>query len=304
MKYTVNFTRKLSFIRQQGEPIMKRTDSNGETLSEEIYKKPGLPNGTRGYVPHRFHKNNKMAIDLSQEQLNKIVKEIGFYNKEGKLIVEAPINNPNAEFWRHPELKCFISNSGSTFDDEIPIEAFWLGCFRADRKFTMIGEEISPSLKSNVSYTITPIGHKITEENEQLDLSAKAMEFFIAMKEDSVKMTSILRAMGTDVKNADESSLRRAIIAKITTMKDGYSKNSGGETNIEMFIRLANEDTSSLNIEGIVSQAMSDKTIVKRGNNKYYYGDIVLGTSKKSVMEYMEKNKDIWEQIVESVNKD
>lgn len=299
MRYTVNFTKKLSFIRQNGDPSLKTKDKDGQIVSETKYNRPGLPRGARYYVPHRNLKTSKYVIDLEQDQLNKLVKEIGFYDEKGNPIVEAPLNNPNAPFWRHPELKLLLSNSGTPFDDEKPIDAFWLACMRADRQFMVVGEEISPTLKSNVFYTITPIGQKITEENQSTDILIEAMSRFEKMKDDVVKMTAVLRAMGVDVRNPDEATLRRSIVAKITTFKDSYSKFSNGETNIETFMRLADENSSSLNIEATVKQAIASKAIAKKGNNKYYYGDLLLGGSVKQVGEFLVKNQDIFNEVLE-----
>lgn len=299
MRYTVNFTRKSSFIRQNGDPSLKTQDKDGQIVSETRYNRPGLPRGARYYVPHRNLKTGKFLIDLEQNKLNALVKEIGFYDEKGNQIVEAPLNNPNAPFWKHSELKVWLSNSGTSFDDEKPIDAFWLACMRADRQFMVVGEEIAPTLKSNVFYTITPIGQKITEENQNTDILIEAMSRFEKMKDDVEKMTAVLRAMGVDVKNPDMATLRRSIVGKITTFKDSYSKFSNGETNIETFMRLSDENSSALNMEATVKQSISNKAITKKGNNKYYYGDLLLGSSVKQVTDFLSKNQDIFNEILE-----
>lgn len=288
MKYTVIYTKSNSFIKQNGDPRLV-TYKNGEPIADNRYVKPTVSRAVRSYYPAIDYQRGKFLIGLDQKELDQLVKEIGFYDDHGALITSAPLRNPEAPFWRHKNLKVQLSGSGTTFDDEIPLDRFWIECFKADYRFQFAGDEITPSLRSRVHYTVTKITDKVDEVSKSSDESFEAFKILTSLEDDHQKLVTILRAMGTDVRDPEPKLVRQALQKKITDHKDLYIFDTG-ERNIEAFIRLAKTPTQQMAVKAMITQAKTQGIIFKKKNN-YYYGDLPMGSSLAKVEAYL-NNKD------------
>lgn len=285
MIYTVNYTKANSFMK--APKLKNKKLDNGEEIENETrYMQPSMPRSFRVYSPPLSYKKKTYLIDCNQEELNNLVKEMGFYDDMGNHIVTAPMKNANAPFWRHPDLRLVISNGGTTLDDEVPLDKFWLLCFRADPRFKMLGEKLAPALDSKVEYTVAKISDKIGGADESLDETFKAMKLLTSNSDNLEKLTSILAAMGVDVKNPNENLVTKALTKKITTLKDVYVQGTS-ERNIEMFIRLAETPTKDLQIKGLITKARKRGMIRRNSSNIYIYGDFKMGTSLQKVEDFL-----------------
>ncbi len=286
------------------EPRIKNKNLEGDIVSDKKYSKQASPRASRNYVPRISFRTGKMLVDLDQKELDKLVLDIGFYSEEGNLITNAPMNNPDAPFWKHPDVKVRLMGSGTSFNDDEPLDKFWLNCFRADPKFKVSGQKLAPSVAATVDYTVTAIQDGVSASTEATDELYKAMKLLTLNEDNFDKLTSILRAMGTDTRKASPKLVKNALMRKITDQKDHYLSGTG-ERNIDAFIRLCGVTTQELKFQEMVTQSLTKGVIVKRKNNKYYYGDIELGTSKAKIENYLEdpENNEIMVEIREKLKK-
>lgn len=278
----------------------KKLEDGNEVISESTYMQPSMPKSFRVYTAPLSYKKNMYLIECSQEDLDKLVAEIGFYDDNGNMIVKAPKKNPNAPFWKHPDLKLVISNAGTTLDDENPLHKFWLLCFEADPRFRLMGEKLPPSIASRVQYTVSKVSDKLGGQSESNDEAYTAMKLLTANEDNYDKLVSILRAMGTDVRKPNPRLVRDALMRKITDFKDLYVQGTA-ERNIERFIRLAEASTEDLEIKSLVTKARKRGMITKNSRNEYTYGDFKLGTSLDKVEGFLGDgdNVDILNELLE-----
>ncbi len=300
MMYVVNYTRKPSFLK---DARLKQTNNEGEVVLDKRYVKNTLPGSLRVYVP-KIGRDNKMMVNLKQEELDTLVSEIGFYDSDNKVITTAPLRNPKGAFWLHPDLKITLSGSGTPLNDEIALDRFWLKCFEADPHFKASMEEIAPSKSSMVEYVVSKSSEESENAQKDHDETFEAMRLLTKHEDDPEKLISVLRAMGTVVKDVTNIKLvRNALLRKITEYKNQLSLANDGERNIDVFIRLMNSSTKELVIKDLISKALTSRIIVKNQHNQYVYGDIKIGTSKGAIEKFLEdeENKDILEEIREKV---
>ncbi len=294
--YTVNYIKPSSFLK---DARLKQQNSEGEIVTDTRYVKPSIPKATRGYVPHISYKTGKFLINLDQAELNGLVKEIGLYDNNDQLIETAPLGNPNAPFWKHPALRVNLDGSGSTFNEDNPMDKFWLKCFEKDPRFKFKGEGVAPSIAARVEYNVTKVTDQQLEDKEQTDETFKAMKLLVAIEDDYEKSVQILRAMGTDVRTPNPSLVKNALTRKITEYKDQYVMGTS-ERNIEMFIRMAGATSAQLAIQDIISTARRKHIIQKDSSNHFIYGEIRMGTSLKQLETFLNDTKNI--EILNEIN--
>lgn len=295
MIYTVNYTKKNSFMK---DPRLKSKNLEGDIINDSKYVKPTMPKAARVYVPTLLYKSNRFAIALEQKELNDLVEKIGFYSEDGALIKDAPLNNPNAPFWTHKDLKKMLYGSGTTLNDELPIDKFWLKCFEADPNFKVAGEQLPPSISSKIEFTVSKIQDDLNGIDEGNDDTYKAMKLLTSNEDNTEKLENVLRAMGVDVKKPNPKMVRDLLMRKITEQKDVYPMGSS-ERNIEMFIRLMESSNTELHISSVISKAISSGVLHKKKDRYYYYDDLKIATSKKDILLYLmdKKNIDILNEI-------
>lgn len=301
MIYTVNYTKANSFMRHKSEPRLIQKNAQGEVVNESRYVKPGISKAIKVYVPKVHYRKNTMQVALSQKELDKLVVDMELYDDQNRLIESAPLRNPSAPFWNHPEMKIMLETSGTTLDDSNPRDRFWLACFEADPHFRFAGEDMPPSVASRVQFTVTKGTEQFDEAAEKQDEVYEATKKLIKIENDYDKMVSILRAMGTDVrKGADPKTVRQSLQRKITDYKDAFVKGTS-ERNIEMFNRLVDGGTEEIHLKALINQARARDIIGKKSNGKYVYGDVELGSSVAKVEAFLKdsENNDILNEIIE-----
>lgn len=295
--YTVRYTKSSSFIKEARGLAVNRYDENGNLLSNKDYKLNFLPKVGRNFKVKT--RNGKKVVNLSQVELDKLVNEIGFYDDMGVKITEAPLRNPRAKFWKHPQLKVWLEASGTNFNDEIPIDLFWLKVFESDPEFRISTDSYNPALQGKQKYLVTKLGEDVTEKTKKVDEVLEAMQIMSKMSFD--KKVTILRAMGVDLRNPDQDAVDRALAVKITDMKDMLGPT--GERFIELFLRLSKENPKDLNIQSYIRQARSMRRITKK-NDGYFYGEIFLGRVLEDVSKFLsdEDNEDVLNRIIRDIN--
>lgn len=298
--HVVNYTKRSDFIKEIKGAKITRYDENGDPISDNDYRNPFLPKVGRNYKVRT--KNGKKLVNLSQEKLDELVKDMKLYDPiTNQAIEEAPMHNPAAPFWRHPKLNLWIDYSGISLDDENPLDYFWLKAMEADPRFRGFKDKINPAMSPIIDFTVSKLGSDITEQATRTDELYKAMKLLLNMDYDT--RIKVLRAMGTDVRKGDPDVVERSLTVKITEHKDQLT--STGERQIEKFIRLAEESPAKLNIEGYANLAWKQRILSKK-DSKYYYGDILVGRTLKDIQRFLEDedNSDITSEIVSKIQKD
>lgn len=305
MIYTVYYTKKNPFMNWKGSTSQLVTkNKDGDLVKESRNKKNNVPGSTFNYTPKRKYNTQKVQIDLTQKELNELVQKLQWYDKDNKLITEAPIHNGSAPFWLHSNCYRLIENDGMTLNDENPTDEFWLAVMRADKDFTFKGDKgIPPNVKARARYTVMALGVEADEVVNKAMEGVKAQEVLAKMSVD--RQIKTLRAMGVGIdeysgednklKEAFENRVKATLFMKITDEKDAFI---GNERNIDMFFRLSN-DSKDTNLSSIISHARDNNLISKDRSNKYKYGAIMLGTSMNQVKDFLSdpKNADVLEEL-------
>ncbi len=299
MLYTVNYTKKNTFMSVKGTPEKRRITAEGEIVDEGKYTQPTVPGASRVYRPKYSLRKRRYLVNLSQEELNALVKEMHLYEDNGAQIVDAPLTNESAPFWKHVSTSLYMENMSATLDDENPRDKFFIKCFESDPQFKMLGDEVNPAIAANVRFTIAKAEENVAKIDQATDQSMKAAELLNAM--DYEKQVNILRAMGIDSKNPDPKVVKNTLFRRITEEKNLRNVTGGLETNIEAFLRLATTTSEDLNLQGLIERARQSRVINKAKDGKYKFGQITLGKNLSEVREYLGnvENADILDEILD-----
>lgn len=298
MIYTVNYSKKNSFMTSRGTPEKRRVTPEGDVIDEGKYVQPTVPGASRIYRPKFSLRKRRYLINLTQEELNRLVQDMRVYDDNGKQITEAPLSNEHAPFWHHRDTKLLMESMSVTLDDSVPKDLFFLKCFEADPGFKLLGEDINPAIAANVRFTIAKAEDNVAKIDRDMDRSMRAVELLNAMGYD--KQVSVLRAMGIDSRNPDPGVVKTTLFKKITDDKNLRTGHSA-ENNLDLFLRLANATSEELNLQAIVEQARNSRVINKSSDGKYKFGQITLGKTLSEVRDYLksEDNVDVLNEIIE-----
>jgi len=298
MIYTVNYTKKNSFMNAKGIPDKRRITPEGDVVDEGKYVQPTVPGASRVYRPKFSLRKKRYLINLTQDELDKLVKSMHLYDEDGNQITAAPLTNEAAPFWKHRDIRLFMENMSATLDDDVPRDKFFLKCFEADPQFKLIGDEVNPAMAANVRFTIAKAEENVAKIDRELDRSMKAVELLNAM--DYSKQVSVLKAMGIDSRNPDPKVTKNTLFRKITDEKN-LRTGSSQENNLDMFLRLAESTTEELNLQALVEQARAGRIITKSKDGKYKFGQITLGKNLTEVRDYLkdDNNADVLNEILE-----
>lgn len=289
MEYIVKSVGPTSFIKDIKNPrvsLMK----DGEVVDEKPYRHTHIPGAKRSYIP-QTHKGKKV-ISLTQEELNDLVKEMNLYNRHNEKIEEAPINNPNADFWKHPRIRTTIDLSGTKFDDSDPFGKFWYHCFEADKDF-QVGEDNNPAMASVRKYKVINLKDDIKEHEKEADDVTKAMSLLSEMG--FQRKVKILKAMGVRVSDPEPEVVDRNLTRKVVLQKDEMI---GHQTHLELFFELAKDDL--LDLKSVVQDARDNSIIQKHSSKGYMFGSVELGKTLSKVYNFLadEENNEILQAIM------
>ncbi len=282
----------------KGMPDKGRVTPQGDIVHEGKYQQPTVPGASRVYRPKFSLRKKQYLVNLTQSELNELVKSMHLYDENGNHITEAPKTNEYAKFWHHPQVMLHMENMSITLDDDNPRDRFFLKCFEADPQFATLGDEINPAVAANVRFAIAKAEENVAKVDAETDKSMRAVELLHAM--DYSKQVNVLRAMGIDSRNPDPKVVKNTLFRKITDeklLRTGHNH----ENNLDLFLRLASSTTSELNMQALVEHARTARVITKTKDGKYKFGEVMLGKTLSEVREYLshEDNEDILNEIKE-----
>lgn len=301
MIYTVVFTGTNTFIKGAKNVAIKKYDADGVEVYSTPYRGSTIPGTGRWYLPQV--NKNEVLIDMSQTELNDLVKDLYVYDEKGDQVLDAPIKNPSAKFWRLIE-NIFIEYAGKNFDDENPWDRFWLACFRADQHFNTSSKQ-NDAMNDVVKFKVTKTTDIAEERFKDVDEVSEAIVLLSSME--FAKQVQILKAFGVTVNDPDPKQVERALKERIITKKDSLT--DSGERYIDFFLRLSKTANEDLNIHGVISAAINKKIITRNiKSNKYYYNDIPVGRTKDDVYNFFKEDdsRGLLEDLMKktNVNKD
>lgn len=308
--YTFYYTKKNAFMNYKGKTSNLNTyGKDNELINEKTNKKQNVPGAFNVYTPRR--KGNKILIDMDQDSLNTLVKEMHWYDDSGKKIEEAPINNASSPFWTHSRCYKHISLDGFALNDEDPEDRFWLAVFRADNYFIFKNEstsKISPVILNRARFTAQKLGSEISENVDRAMEGIKANKRLDKLSDE--KKVLVLRAMGTNIEaytgddkeriESFNNTVTATLYSKITDFKDEIND---GERNIDKFMRLSLDESGDTQLTAQVNHAKQLHIIKRDRSNRWKFGSIVLGTSLNQVKEFL-SNKDndiIYQEVLEKI---
>jgi hypothetical protein len=297
-KWTVVYTKRNSFFNRQHDIL---EEVNGRKTVVGKYNKPTAPGSLRIYKPQFKSKpSNRFLIDITEKELTELVKDIGLLDKTGNVITTANVKNAGDNFFRHNDLYLRIENGTALLDDEVPLDKFFLACFKADPKFRFTGGKINPAMSAMVEYSVTMAGDVLDEDTVEVQDGLKAVELLLNMEYS--KQVKVLNSMGVRTENPDPEMVKKLLYKKITKEKDQPNPVTG-ETNLALFLRLASSNTEQLSLRTIIADARKKRIIGKKDNGKYIFGDLEIGRSVEEIFNYLsdDENIDVKNDIIRAL---
>lgn len=300
MIYTITNTKKNSFMKLNGDPVIYKEDAEGVKVPTGNYKSNTIP-GTFSIKKIKWDATKRSYdLKIDQKDLDELVKEIGFFDKAGNPITTANLRNELDPFFSHPNMYFKIENGANTVDDSDPFARLQIIWMKQQPEYSMKGEAVNPALNSMKKYTISTTAIDNETEAKIADKTIEAIALLSAMTYDL--QCSVLKAMGVAVRNAEPSIVKSTLFRKITEDKNltafGTSKK-----NIDLFIELASADSSTINLKGIVTMAKDYGIISKSKNGFYKYGELDLGRTLAEVNTFMmeKDNYDIVNRVTDEL---
>jgi hypothetical protein len=300
MILTLTNTKKNTFMKINGDPTIYKEDMEGNKVPSGTYRSNTIP-GTFAIKKIKWNATKrKYDLDIDPKLLDELVKDMGFFSKNGDAIVTANIRNQMDPFFAHNDLFFKIENGANSIDDSTAfgrLQAIWM---KQQPEYEFKGEASNPALNALRNYTISTTAIDNEVEAKIIDKTIEAIELLNAMTYDI--QCSLLKAMGVAVRGAEPSIVKATLFRKVTDDKNlvpqGSSKN-----NIDLFLELAREESSVINLKGIVTMAKEYGMVAKSKNGFYRYGEIDLGRTIGEVNTFLsnKENFDIVNRITDEL---
>lgn len=291
--YTITNTKKNTFMKMNGDPTIYKEDSEGIPIATGTYKSNTIP-GTFSIKKIKWDATKrKYDLDIDKNVLNDLVKEIGFFDKNGMAIESANLNNERDPFFSHNDLFFKIENGANSVDDSTPFGRLQMMWMKQQPEYSMKGDVVNPALNVLRKYTISTAAIDNDVEAKVVDQTIEAISLLNAMTYDI--QCSILKAMGVPVRNAEPSIVKSTLFRKITDDKN-LTVFGSNKKNIDLFLELASADSSTINLKGIVTMAKEYGLVSKGKNGFYKYGEIELGRTLAEVNTFL-ANKDNYDVV-------
>lgn len=302
MLYTVKFNKTNNFIKRVFDSQKLDIYQEGDDGYSEVvgkYRKRTLPNVTSFYSPKWDISQRRHLVDMSQTELNDLVKRMYLYDENGNHIKEAPLSSPSSPFWRHPEVKLQIKDGYASLDDEKPIERFFIACLKADPRINTDPnyKNDNPVINAMTDYKVSRSDQDFSDRDIELEETVEAIELLQNMSFD--KQKQVARGMGMKNENPDPKMLRKVLIRKIT---DEKNVRLNGVRNIDRFMTLSKATKEELTISEYFDKAKTLGIIVKR-SSQYMFDSVKLGTSVEKSVHFLSDpdNVEIKDELIKEV---
>lgn len=291
--------------------IKRYVQNGGVTEEEEIgeFNGEGLPGMTDEIIPKYNINERKWAWGGTEKQLNDLVKNLGLYDKRGKLIERANRSDYTDPFFTHerfrssPKIMQKIYTFNNTLEDEF-LRLNWAG----SEKVLLFGEEdkYSKSLLKSKQYFLILSTNLEMVEKETVDKKIEAFSKLYGMTEDVKNLVAVICQEVYQIGNKDS-----VITPKLARIAENDNNLTHPQNKLlydnmkaqEVLIHYADEDLVTLNMAATIVMAIN-KDYLKYSGDGYKYNGKVVGNGYaklKDLLEFYKENSSEYDVISANV---
>ncbi len=288
------FYTEANFVKEGADGSKQSTPFRGERF----------PKSFQVFRPNFNENIGEWAIDMSDEELNRLVKKCRFMHNSGPLkgtyIEEADRYNRYDPFFIHEKL-VIVAEEGKGIINNSPVHEIVLAGMRRDPRFMDVSSgRLSHGRPADVKYELRSENTEILEETEKIDIAIEASELFAKLTFD--KMLIIARALEMEVSNDIKPESLKKLLYREGAMND-KDRTEQGVTYQRAFVDLASAPSDVLYAVNIFSLAKR-KGILRKYSGDWKFQGESLGTDRKQVLDYLisDEGSEILEKIESAIN--
>ena len=297
---TVNFSKANSILTEIPANVRVRTDG-GQENTVKPYKQKAMPNASHTVMPHFRLKGSqgRWLCTLSGDDLNRLVRECGLYDKEDNPILEARLNNIRDPFFNHESLKVTLENGTADIDDTTPIGRAQLSWMNASQAYVRKGKDKTTADKLMQRYELTDVKtEKAEAQKEQTEVSSGVKAWFQLDFEMKKSVSQALEVnMGPNVK---EDVLDGLMVERITIRR--AERQEDGSRFIDKFNRLIQETPQTIAVRKEISRAIRAGVISIRSGQHRFNGEN-LGLNQDAAVLFLlaEENSGVYRDFLDAM---
>lgn len=295
-KYKFNFMPSVSYL-QQAEIF--ETIRGAETQTG-TYQKSYLGEGGLT-IRVRKMEDGKRGIDLTIEELERIVPLFNISSKDGDPIENADPKKPESEFWNDPSVKFYFPYQGIVLDEDRAMEKFWIAVAKKDERFYFEDGE-APASMSKVKFLVKLISDKqepvLKEDTKKtFSLFQKIIGLSLSKKKILLEAFPVYSGENFDEYSTDELN---SMILKL--VDDNTLRTEKGDSVETIIDSIASIDELGEEIRKNIELAKSAQIVTMKGK-EYVFEGRDLGKTIKAVIDYLKSDigKPIYAKILEKM---
>lgn len=278
--------------------VMKVSEVNGDISEEEIgeYEAEGLPGMKDDILPVYNINAREWAWGGTQEQLQNIVKELGLYDKKGKLIEKANRNVYADPFFTHERFRDPAAKMEKVFTFPNTIEGQflrlnWMGWY----KVLVHGDEtrISRAELNTKEYLLILSSNLDAIESKNVDKKIEAFACLFKMTVEVKNLIGIITQEVYQIGNKDSEITPKLgrVAENGNELKHPLNKRLySGMTAQEVLIEYADKDLETLTMAAVIIMAIN-KEFIRYSGDGYKRNDKVIGTGFAKLEELIDHYK-------------
>lgn len=296
---TINFNKANSVVSKLTSTVNIRDGKEVERVKD--YKQKAMPNASQTVMPHWSMKRTtgKWLINMEGDELSRLVRECGLYDRDDNLIVEARVNNIKDAFFNHAALKVTLENGTAEIDDESPIGRAILAWMSATMAYSRKGQPQNTANKMMQRYELTDLKTDLKEkEIAQNELSLSLGHWY---KMDFETKLAISMALDVTVTGKiKEQNLDGLMIERLTNRR--AERTSDGLRFIDKYNKLREETPATIKLRKTISRSIRGG-IIQVSAGQHRFGGHNLGLNQDSVVLFLsaEENHIIYNQFLDAV---
>ncbi len=279
-------------------------DVEGNRVVSKPFRGERFPKSFQGFRPNFNEQLTEWSIDMSDEDLDRLVKKCRFMHmkgpNKGTYITEADRHNRYDAFFNHEKLTVTAEEGKATFNGS-PVHEIVLAGMRKDPHFLDLSAGgISHGRPADVKYELRSEHSEVIEDSAKIDIALEASELFSLMTFD--KMLIIARGLELEVTDDIKPESLRRMLYKEGVMND-KSRNEYGQTYQQAFVTLAKTAPDKLFAINVFAKAKRKGLIRKYSGEWKFQGDH-LGTEKEQIINMLcsDEGLEMLDKIESAVN--
>lgn len=279
-------------------------DAEGNRISNKPFRGERFPKSFQAFRPNFNESLNEWAIDMSDEDLNRLVEKCRFMHTRGPLkgtyITTADRYNRYDPFFTHEKLTVVAEEGKGTFNNS-PVHEIVLAGLRKDPHFMDLSSGgISHGRPADVKYELRSEDSETIEDSVKIDLALEASELFAAMTFE--KMLIVGRGLELEVSDDMKPESLRRMLYREAVMND-KDRTEQGITYQRAFIELANSPNDILFAINQFALAKR-KGLIRKYSGEWKFQGEHLGVDKQQIIEMLASHEgsELLEKIENAVN--